>query len=400
MEKFIIPILIYSSFFVHGQKSLDGFPFICSKENSECIHGNGPSDVIFNVPSIDECRQLCLDDVYCSFITYYHSDGFPGNKMCLLYRECDTVEPCTNCESEDMSCFTMGSIGKVVGTFGDNALEAIKDVYSAVACKEKCSNNQDCSWFTYFFGTDKLFPNMCFLQTELLTPALPCDNCVSGPLVDECFILYEGQKNQTSLMFNNTSQSHKLLIYGSESCQLRVLVIGGGGAGRNDFGGGGGSGYLNDFPVLIPPGIYYKEFQINVGNANEASAVTINHEVYRGEPGRDGAKEYGGDGYSGGGWDYGGEGGEDGSDGGGEYGGHGTGVDITKNQFSGFELSPGYGGLGTSFEGHFGGGGGGVLVNGEGPTTGDYDGQGYGGGGGYNYRGQSGVVLMELTSGN
>jgi len=386
MKKVTITILTFLTFHVHGQSD-GGLPFICSVENYECIQGDGPSDVLFNIPSIEDCRQICLDDGYCSFTTYYHSDGFPGKKMCLLFRGCDSVVSCTNCESEDMGCFNMGSIGKVVGTFGENALEAIKDVYSPVTCKEKCSNNQNCQWFTYFYETDDLFPNMCFLQTELLTPALPCDNCLSGSLVDECFILYDGLKNQSSLMFNNTNLDHKLMIFGSDSCNLRVLAIGGGGSGRDDFGGGGGSGYLNDFQVLIPPGTYYKEFQVNVGDANEPSLIIINHKAYRGEPGMDGAKEYGGDGYSGGGWDYGGEGGENGSDGEGEYGGRGTGVDIGKNQFSAFELSPGYGGSGTIIEGHFGGGGGGVVVNGEGPTTSDYDGQGYGGGGGYNYVG-------------
>ena len=137
---------------------------------------------------------------------------------------------------------------------------------------------------------------------------------------------------------------------------------------------------------------FNEEINIKVGNNEETSTVKINnHKICTAESGMNGEEYYGGDGYSGGGTGT-GSGGSDGEDGQGS-GGHGTGEDVTNNQFFAFELSPGQGANGSN-------GGGGVLVNGQGPYVG-YNGQGYGGGGsGYshinNHDGSSGVVLIEV----
>merc|ERR1712126_532417 len=156
-------------------QSNGGTPFICSSDLDvnrayECQHPSGQIDIITNVPSIEDCRQLCLDNDQCQFITYYFSDGFPGKKMCILLEGCETLTKCTNCQSQDMDCFTMGPITKVVGSLGDNVIDAIQGVHSALECKEKCNNDANCHWFTYFLENDNLFPNVCFLQKEVLGP--------------------------------------------------------------------------------------------------------------------------------------------------------------------------------------------------------------------------------------
>ena len=384
-----------------------GSPFICSSENYECQHRNGQLEIVPNVPSIAECRQLCLDNSYCEFISCYYSDVFPASKTSILLEGCETLTECINCESQDINCFIMGSIANVVGTLGDNVLEAINDV-AALTCKEKCSNNPVCHWFTYFSANDNLFPNVCFLQTGILGPTLACKECLSGPSKQECFILYEGEKQQ-SFMLTNTSQDHKIFAFGSESCQLRILAVGGGGRGEH---GGGGSGYFSSLSVPVPLG-FMKEILVNVGDAGEASTVKINHELCRAEAGNDADDLDGGAGYSGGGGasvpgsSVGGhDGGSDGSDGGGSNGGRGNGLDVTSNQFFAFDLAPGHGGQGSNYcncvvrdvgDGEdpeycsCGGGGGGVFVNSEEPI-----GRGYGGGGQNNQNGYSGVVLIEI----
>ena len=379
-----ISFLLNFSLLVIGssEQAIGGSPFVCSSENNECQHRDGPLDVLVNVQTIEECRQLCLDR-YCYFTTYYHSDGFPANNLCMLFEGCDSLISCSNCTSHDMNCFTMGSIAQMAGTIGENALEAIEDVHSAAACKEKCSSNSKCLWFTYFFENDILFPNICFLQTEIVAPLRMCDHCLSGPLYEDCFIMSmsNGEKNQ-SLMLTDTSQDHKFVAFGSESCQLRALVVGAGGGSNGWTTGGSGSGYIKNIQVSMPS--FNEEIQVSIGGSVEESAIKINnHETFRAEPGRSTPNLNGGDGYSGGG-SYDSAGGSDGSDGEGNYGGHGTGEDITNYKFFAFEITPGQGGNAD------GGGGGGVLVNGQGPDGGS-KGQGYGGGGGH-----SGVVLIEV----
>ena len=383
-----LSLLIMSS---SGQSNSE-IPFICSIESQECQHPSGQIDIVTNVPSIEECRQLCQDHDQCQFITYYYPDGFPGYKMCILLQGCENLTECTNCESQNMDCFTMGSIAPMVGSLGDNVLDAIQDVDSAVVCKEKCSNWSHCRWFTYFFENDNLFPNVCFLVTEILGPYRVCQNCLSGPKDEECFMLHEGEKHQ-SLMLTNTSQEHTIFAFGSGSCQLKTLTVGRGGYGNY---GGGGSGFLNSLTVSVPSA-FMREISVNVGGfANsETTTVRINHEVCVAESGKYGDGNDGGDGYSGGGrGDPGSEGGSNGSKGGGSKGGQGTGEDVTSNQFFAFDVSPGRGG--GSYD-MFGGGGGGVLVNGIGPGEDPYNGEGYGGGAGYlSTEPRSGVVLMEV----
>ena len=346
-------------------QSNSGIPFICSTGSYECQDTSGQIDIVTNVPSIGECRQLCLDNDLCQFITYYFSDGFPGSKMCILLQGCESLTKCTNCESQNMDCFTMGPIAKVVGTLGDNVLDAIQNVHSAVDCKKKCSNEPNCGWFTYFLENDKLFPNVCFLQTEVLGPTSECEECLAGPTDEECFILYEGEKHQSLMLTDHIN--NRVFGFGSDTCQLKTFAVGAGGTGEH---GGGGSGYFNSLTVSIPSG-FVEAIYVYVGqNQFSESEVRIDHETCQADYGKNANGYRGGDGYSGGGGAfYSGDnadqmGGSNGSNGSGYKGGHGTNASLTSHQFFDFELSPGRGGSGSDYF-ECAGGGGGVLVNGD-----------------------------------
>ena len=90
--------------------------------------------------------------------------------MFILLQGCKTLAERTNCEPQDMDCFTMVPIAQVViGTLGDNVLDTVKDVHSAVDCKGACYCTENCKWFTFFNENDNLFPNFCFLKAEILT---------------------------------------------------------------------------------------------------------------------------------------------------------------------------------------------------------------------------------------
>jgi len=214
------------------------------------------------------------------------------------------------------------------------------------------------------------------------------------------------------------------LLWGSRSCELRLLAVGGGGGGEG-YNAGGGSGYILYETLTLDQGLNIISAQ--VGADRQASTVKINGDIIlTAESGRDTYYEQeqehyyysGGDGYSGGGGGFGVpfdqcDGGSDGGSGKGPSGGSGTGEDIRDYTFTSWILTPGAGGncfdsepvdITTIRDNCAGGGGGGVMVEGAGPEASLYQGQGYGGGGGspypqYGQNGLQGVILLEVVSG-
>lgn len=81
-------------------------------------------------------------------------------------------------------------------------------------------------------------------------------------------------------MLTEASKDHRLFSFGSESCQLRAVVVGGGGDSHDN--GGGGSGYINNILVSMPN--FNQEIQVNIGDIREESMIKINnHETFRAE---------------------------------------------------------------------------------------------------------------------
>ena len=272
-----------------------------------------------------------------------------------------------------------------------------------------CADNKDCYWYTYFNEKDLVFHETCFLLTSMLPPYESIDTALSGPVdcSSNCQMQYNGE-TITSLVLHADSHYYsaheiKISVWGSHSCKMRFLAVGGGGEG---FMAGGGSGYIQYGNTTFDQGLH--TITAKVGNRDKhPSVVTIDErETITAECGEDGHlaednKYDGGQGFSGGGG-YPGpyNGGEGGLDGEGENGGSGTGEDVRMYIFREWELTPGLGGTRySSTDGTRGGGGGGVMVNDDGPGNGIYSGQGYGGGGGgYGYSGEAGIILFEIES--
>ena len=60
-------------------------PGDCSNFGSECKYdANSHLDTIMHVNSLDECHQLCLDQEFCEFVTYYYDGNYEN--MCMLFR--------------------------------------------------------------------------------------------------------------------------------------------------------------------------------------------------------------------------------------------------------------------------------------------------------------------------
>ena len=116
-------------------------------------------------------------------------------------------------------------------------------------------------------------------------------------------------------MLTDVSQTSEISINGWGSCDLTLLVVGGGGRGSTGYGGGAGSGYLEYRSLQVSAGSL---MTAQVGDQRQSSSVTISGgDTITAHLGEDGQGDDGGSGYSGGGgWGsssgYGGDGGSDG----------------------------------------------------------------------------------------
>ena len=376
-------------------------PVTCSNEGVECEYDeNNLIDAVMNVPTLEECRQICLDRDYCSYTTYFYDSASPVPSFCLLFKTCETTNTCSDCMSENMGCFKMcGS--NVVGDLRENVQDIIPNIESEMDCKQLCLNNTSCSYYTFFFNNNTQFHKFCFLQTELLPPIESCEACITGPVncQNACYLKMNGEFYQSLML---TSSTNEIKVEGFGKCGLKFLVVGGGGD-ENEANGGAGSGYLHYGSVEVVSGT---SIDAKVGQSKQSSVLTFSTgETITAEAGESGAGSRGGNGYCGGGSEGGNKGGNGGTDGGdgdgGSYGGSGTGEDISAYTFSAWTLSPGAGGRDNEHSGG-GGGGGGVVISGAGPDGSDHQGEGYGGGAsGYSDPdGLQGVILVEIDGVN
>ena len=412
-DVFLVFLLLSASGAIDGHSDLVGdSPVNCSTEGVKCENiGDNLIDAVLHVPTLEECRQLCLDDVNCSLISYFDESASPVSHLCQMFTSCEDIVYCSSCRSENMACYrSCGS--SVVGDLDENIQDLLTDIESELSCRQSCLQVPECSFYTYFYPNDTNFGKYCFLQTEFVGPAQLCPACISAPMdcsTVKCGLALDGEES-TSLLLNKTDQTHDVTITGWGLCHLSFLLVGGGGRGGS---GGAGSGYLEYRSLQVFAGTV---LTAQVGDQTKASSVTISGgDTYTANPGQAGDDDGsdGGDGYSGGGGSgfgqFSGNGGTNGGDGSSSEhygkGGHGTGEDVSSFTFKAWIIEAGAGGeeYFSKTSGYTtGGGGGGVLVNGQGPQPSQYQGQGYGGGasglGGEDYRdGMQGVILIEIN---
>ena len=105
-----------------------------------------------------------------------------------------------------------------VGILDENILVLTPNVELELTCKNKCIQNDNCSFYTYFHGNDSPYHETCVLLTEILPPIQDCDTCVTGPVdcssnKQQCFLAINGEFYQ-SLKVTNTSGSQNLTVIG------------------------------------------------------------------------------------------------------------------------------------------------------------------------------------------
>ena len=65
-------------------------------------------DSVPHVPSLDQCRQLCLDMDSCPYISYSYDNAVPVPSFCQLFTSCESVNNCSDCYTENIDCRTCG----------------------------------------------------------------------------------------------------------------------------------------------------------------------------------------------------------------------------------------------------------------------------------------------------
>ena len=141
----------------------------------------------------------------------------------------------------------------------------------------------------------------------------------------QCILEMNGEL-RTSIQLTTTEEV-TIIVWGSSSCTLRILAIGGGGGSLGDeanfsFSGGGGSGYIRYYSSSVFAGALELTAQVGLGGTEitdgSPSTVRMPGTTITARGGQCGRGVSGGDGYSGGGGWHGGNvrGGNGGTDGG------------------------------------------------------------------------------------
>ena len=376
----------------------------CYERNSACVAEDNFLMSSLEAMNLETCKKHCSELDECKYISFFGPNSFPFSNHCMLFKDCQRLHSCIDCQTLDKNCFD--SCGKSIqGRIADNALDVMTKVENEAQCNINCQNNADCHFYTYYRGRDCNFPQVCILQRRLLEPIKKCEHCRTGrrdcQKPSTChFMVGNSSSPVTAFKFTDTSSPIDLTLDLEtlfSGCKLNIVAVGGGANFTTPYNfGGGGSGYVATASFEVE----FSSYQVIVGGIQMPSIVKTSSEkeVLIAKSG----SAFSNDGYSGGGSKN-GNGGSNGEDGK-NFGGKGSHFDLSSiTELKTFHLSAGAGGLKTTPNekigiGAYGGGGGGVLVDGEGPQSSKYAGQGYGGGNSQ-YKGDagSGVVLVEIS---
>ena len=330
----------------------------CSVEGMTCeFQDENLIGIIDGVMSAEECKQECKNNsTECRVYSYYGLAGAPFSDTCLLFRECQVLDPVEECFTEDIDCVIFCN-APVEGQLGsENLLDIVSDINEG-DCEDLCNVEEQCKFFTFHFSNSTLYPSTCFLLREIQGPIIPCqdDTCTTVSSKCEnslCIFLEDGVLVPNGIILNETKDVDILTIGPcSAGANVLAMVVGGGGS-WNGGGGGPGSGYV-EFQEL-PSSQPFVQFDATVGSSDEQSTLSTisngsSNVLVTALPGESVMNSNNGcDGYSGGGAyccsgvvGSGGDGGMDGSDGqdSSDYtGGQGSGLDVRTIPLTHFEL--------------------------------------------------------------
>ena len=201
--KFFIVQIVFSILIISASGASDGdmdSPVTCSREGVACeITDNNVLDQVPGVPTLDMCREFCLDLENCQYLSYFDENATPVSGFCQLFKTCEAINNCSNCYTENIDCRTCGT--NVVGDLNENVEDVIPNVESEMACKILCLENSKCQFYTLFLANDTLYHSNCFLLTKFVAPAQPCSTCISGPVdCSGCSLSMNGESSQSLML--------------------------------------------------------------------------------------------------------------------------------------------------------------------------------------------------------
>ena len=332
---------------VAGSFSLQALPGgSCYIKDEECkVDGDNVISILHNIPTLEQCRQICHDEEHCSFLSYFGANSFPFTETCMMFSTCDELSSCTDCRTEDSSC-RLCSLA-IEGHVADNLVEYLTSVESEFECQAACAQNQFCSFYTYYSLEDSSFPGMCLLLNDLLSPTRECNNCMTGLSQCEestCKISNQGELTNRALI-TSASYVTNIIILPFGKCVFTVVAVGGGGGTQERYSsnGGGGSGFIF-WDSRVVSSLMLTKFVVGDGGLPSVVMFDDNSTVFA-KPGRNSELfGFGGFGYSGGGGGCtpnegeGGGGGMDGTDGDNSLGGPGSKVHLPEIPIKSFQL--------------------------------------------------------------
>ena len=313
------------------------------------------------VPSLEECQELCSDMTSCRYISYFGdniemdtddpvyydgTDNLAG--FCALFSRCSVTRQCRPqaCITLDTSCTLTRSTcsTQVVGQIGDN-LVAVHKVDQETQCQQLCQAEGLCNFYSYYTMKDLYYPGTCFLLTSLKEPinhsyddiradfVTGTKNCYSGCQL----ISAESVTTDTALLMNSTGTTKDVVVVGD--CELTLVAVGQG-AAQGSNGNGGGSGYVEYLTLNVDGGLLLRIRWSSVSVPMKWNIWgKLGGTTLEARSAPDGSS----DGYSGGGGP-GGDGGQDGGDGqpGSHHpGGSGSGVKVSEIPLNAYVLRQG-----------------------------------------------------------
>ena len=109
----------------------------CFIDQQECdIRQDNLIHTFLGIPSIEECQQLCEDEVTCIAFTHFGSESQPIEDGCLLFSSCKDRRACQNCTTGSSQTECRCSISYAGHVTSDNFVDLVPSVQDEFVCKE------------------------------------------------------------------------------------------------------------------------------------------------------------------------------------------------------------------------------------------------------------------------
>ena len=111
---------------------------LCSAEDLAChLQDDNLVGIVEGVANLGECLE---NQNEADFVTYFGQSGFPFINTCLFYSACDSLDPCDDCLTLDLTstCISTNCSAPIEGTLGSNLISVVDDISDRETCDKLC----------------------------------------------------------------------------------------------------------------------------------------------------------------------------------------------------------------------------------------------------------------------